>query len=42
LNTTPTDEKTLRNRPPHSGHCVKASSLKDWTASNRWPHAVQA
>jgi hypothetical protein len=38
----PTEEKTLRSRPEHCGQTVKALSVKDWTASNLWSHAVQA
>jgi hypothetical protein len=38
----PTEEKTLRKRPVHSGHSVSVESLKDCTASNRWPQAVHA
>jgi len=30
---------TLRSEPPHSGHSVRASSLKDCTASNSWPQS---
>ena len=38
----PTEEKTLRSFPLHSGHTDSASSEKDWTASNLWSQAVQA
>ncbi len=38
----PTDPKTLRSDPPHSGHVVSASSENDWTISNWWPHLVHA
>jgi hypothetical protein len=38
----PTELKTLRSRPVHCGHSVRASSLKDCTVSNPWPHSVQA
>jgi len=33
LNVTPTEENTLRRRPEHSGHTVRASSLNDWWMS---------
>jgi hypothetical protein len=42
LNTTPTEEKTFRSRPAHSGQTVSESSVKDWTASKRWSHVAQA
>ncbi|MFD0787350.1 hypothetical protein ACFQZ8_25900, partial [Micromonospora azadirachtae] len=42
MNTMPTELKTLRSRPAHSGHSVSGASEKDCTASSWWPHAVQA
>lgn len=42
LKTMPTDENTLRSRPPHSGHSVSDGSLNAWTCSKRWSQAVQA
>jgi hypothetical protein len=42
LNTIPTEENTLRNRPVHSGQAVSDESVKRCTASNRCPQAVQA
>jgi hypothetical protein len=33
LNTTPTEEKTLRRRPSHSGQTLSELSLNDWTIS---------
>ena len=42
LKTMPTDEKTFRRRPPHSGHSVNDGSLNAWTCSKRWSQAVQA
>jgi hypothetical protein len=38
----PTDENRLRNRPEHWGHSDSGASVKDWTVSNSWPHAVHA
>jgi hypothetical protein len=44
LNTTPTDENTLRTGEPQTGHSLAAGSVKDWTSSNRLPQSgfVQA
>ena len=42
LNTMPTEEKTFRSRPRHSGHWVNDGSLNAWTCSKRWSQAVQA
>jgi len=42
LNTTPTELNFFRNRPPHSGHTVRASSEKDWRMSKAWPQSLQA
>jgi hypothetical protein len=41
LKTTPTEENTLRSRPPQAGHSVSAASLNDWWMSKAWPHSVQ-
>ena len=42
LKTMPTEEKTFRSRPPHSGHSVNDGSLNACTCSKRWSQAVQA
>jgi hypothetical protein len=42
LNTIPTDENTLRSRPPHTGQSVSDGSVNAWTCSKRWSHSVQA
>jgi len=42
LKMIPAAEKTLRSRPSHDGHSVRASSEKDWTMSNWWPQSLQA
>ena len=38
----PTGENTLRSTPEQAGHSVSEASENDWTASKRWPQAVQA
>ncbi|MBB5910507.1 hypothetical protein BKA25_004823 [Actinoalloteichus hymeniacidonis] len=42
MNTMPTEEKSLRSLPWHSGHSVSDDSLKLCTASKRWSQAVHA
>jgi hypothetical protein len=40
LKTTPTEPKTLRTRPPQTGHSDAAGSVNDWTSSNWLPQSA--
>jgi len=42
LNTTPTDENTLRTGEPQFGQTLAGASVNDCTSSKRWSHSVQA
>jgi hypothetical protein len=42
LNTIPTEEKSLRSRPEHSGQSVSEASVNFCTLSKVCSHAVHA